>query len=167
MSLAPVFHSSSTAMSSDLLTLNCLVLGNSPPSDFVFVVNIQGNRTVDDLRATIKAECQNVLDFDEDLLAIWSASIVMDDNFNTKLADFQPSFYNGCRKWKIGTELADIFIGGPGREHLNIIVQPPDDGEIRVSHISHLFLTSFSFLWHREESSQTTSFAVGSSRTIW
>jgi hypothetical protein len=119
-------------MSSDSLALNCLVLGNKPPRDFVFVVNIPRNQTISHLQAAIKTDHRPALHVDEDLLDLWEASIVMDDNFDTKMADFEPSYENGCRKLQLVQELSDSFRGDPVREHLHIVVQPPDAGEFGI-----------------------------------
>jgi len=116
-------------MSGESFTLNCLVLGNKPPSAFVFTVNIPRNETVSDLQAAIKSQSKPTLDDDEDLLDLWSISVVIDENFDSKLADFSPNIYASITSQKLqrSQELDDIFTKHvPG--HLHIAVQRPDGG---------------------------------------
>jgi hypothetical protein len=123
-------------MSNDSLTVNCLVLGNKPPSDYVCPVNIPWNKTISHLQTAIKAECKGpTLDVDKDLLCIWKVSIAIDDTFDAKMADFQPSYENDSHTLLPTTELSDCFFRDFNQEHLHIVVQPPDDGEIKLPYI--------------------------------
>jgi hypothetical protein len=118
-------------MSSESLALNCLVLGNKPPSAFVFTVNIPQNETVSDLQAAIKSQSKPTLDDDEDLLELRSVSVVLDDDFDSKLADFSTNIYASIpsRKLQRSQELDNIFkFTKPVPGHLHIVVQRPDAG---------------------------------------
>ena len=117
-------------MSNKSLALKCLVLGNKPPSEYVFPVNIPRNKTVSHLQAAIKTQGKHTLDIDEDLLYLWSVSIAIDDTFDAKLANFEPSYGKGCHRLLPTTELSDIF--HLECDHLHVVVQPPDDGEIKL-----------------------------------
>jgi hypothetical protein len=116
-------------MSSESFALNCLVLGSKPPSAFVFTVNIPWNETISDLQAAIKSKSKPTLDDDEDLLDLRSVSVVIDENFDSKLADFSPSIYASItsRKLQRSQEL-DNILTKPVPGHLHIVVQRPDAG---------------------------------------
>jgi hypothetical protein len=75
------------------------------------------------------------LDVDEDLLYIWKVSIAIDDTFDAKMAGFQPSYENDSHKLLPTMELSDYFFRDFNHDHLHIVVQPPDDGEIKLPYI--------------------------------
>lgn len=122
-------------MSNHSLTINCLVLGKNPPSDFVFPVSIPRDQHTSDLQAAIKNGCPHILDVDEDLLYLWHVSIVVDHNFDAKMEVFVPScsWNHNCRKLHPTQELADVFVRDHVSEHLHVVVQFPDDRKIEPS----------------------------------
>jgi Crinkler effector protein N-terminal domain len=119
----------SVVMSGESFALNCLVLGNKPPSAFVFTVNIPRNETISNLQAAIKSQSKPTLDDDEDLLDLRSISVVIDENFDSKLAYFSPNIYASITSQKLqrSQELGDTFTK-PVTGDLHIAVQRPDAG---------------------------------------
>jgi hypothetical protein len=60
------------------------------------------------------------------LLDLRSVSVVIDDDFDSKLADFSPSSITS-RKLQLSQELDDMFTK-PVPGYLHIVVQRPDAG---------------------------------------
>ena len=64
-------------MTSDLIALNCLILGNSP--EFAFVVEIDPAKTIDHLKSAIKKRRPDVFGDVLDVhISLWKVDIALD-----------------------------------------------------------------------------------------
>ena len=128
-----------------LITINCWVLSDRPES--VFPVKIAPEESVGTLKKAIREEKKNKLrGIDADALDLWKASERIVQRFR-RLSSSQvsippegrhavllgledPKQIDGARKLDPTDPLSRIFGNGRDAEHLHIVVQAPDKGEM-------------------------------------
>jgi Crinkler effector protein N-terminal domain len=119
-------------MSSQLLELNCFVLGDNPQHD-IFPVKIENHKILHYLKEAIfekKSQAFNdIVDSDLDL---WRVSIPDNDEIAAKLSSIRLEDSDGCHSmWHISWRLARYFPESPLKEHLHVLVQRPISGEYK------------------------------------
>ena len=113
------------------ITLNCLVLGDVPPTRHAFIVNIAKTATTDELKDAIKEKKYNSFhDLDATDLVLWKVDIPLDVP-NPALHVLE-STHNIDIKALHGKELPALrkigrsFPGELADEHVHVIVERPD-----------------------------------------
>jgi hypothetical protein len=113
-------------MSNDQLKLNCWVFGDDP--NRIFPVNIVKTESIYTLQKIIIDENPD-LDIPARSLDIRRVSIAMDGDLGAKLKHLRILY----APWRPVDELSQVFSDAPIAQHLHIIVESVDRGELRDS----------------------------------
>lgn len=120
--------SATTLTMSDLLKLNCWILGDEP--ECIFLVKIAKIETVYTLKRAVIDENPDLRDIPARYLDIHSVSIPIDGDIVAKLAAFQPQDDSSNHNSSPVDVLSQVFPTEPSALHLHIIVQPPPVGKL-------------------------------------
>ena len=103
---------------SDILTLNCLVLGE--PAANIFEVKIQKSQTVSALREAIRdKKIHSFQHVDANKLILWKVSFPVNEDFARAISDFRFDG-EGLSPMK---KLSKLFLDEPEEENVHIIVR--------------------------------------------
>ena len=113
----------------DVITLNCIVRGDIPPTQRAFTIDISPSKTIDYLRDAIKMKLSPRFDFiAANQLTLWKVDIPL-DNPNDKLALLEASI-NFDIKDELGGNLllptrkiGKVFTGELIEEHIHVIAE--------------------------------------------
>lgn len=105
--------------------LNCLVYGDTPAVNRVFLVKVRKSGTVSMLKKAIKGKKQcRFSGIDAGQLALWKVSLPLDSKGLENLV-LDDNFTKGAQKLHPEKKLSRYFTDEPAEEHLHIIVNPP------------------------------------------
>jgi hypothetical protein len=108
---------------SEVLALNCLVLGDDIRVDRIFPVKIAKSETVGGLKQAIKNENKAFVDLDAHSLDLWHVFIQGDEDFEKNVGELDLSMKPLSPMAKLST----VFSAQPEDEHLHIVVREPID----------------------------------------
>jgi len=123
-------------MTNNLLTLFCLVDGESTP----FPVKIESTETIGGLKKAIKDEKTNDFnDVDADKLTLWRVSIPDDDDDDDDRIPIVLDNVNNKDKKKLREtrELSEVFPAKPPKNTIHVIVQRPPRGNASFFHLNY------------------------------
>ena len=108
-----------------LLNLFCVVFPCNP-SEHLFSISIDANKTVDALKEAIKLKKEHrFADVDADELTVYKVLIPDDDGLATALDNLRLDDHAAATKLRATQKLSVVFSNGVGDGHLHILVQLP------------------------------------------
>ncbi|CAG8813368.1 41151_t:CDS:2, partial [Gigaspora margarita] len=114
-------------MADDIL-LNCMVHGETPAVDCVFIVKVAKSERVDILKDIIKEKQQPAFNhIRASQLSLWKVSLPLDSNVDKVLKQLvlEDNITKGVQKLLPTKKLSSYFTDEPAEEHLHVIVEPP------------------------------------------
>lgn len=114
-------------MADDML-LNCMVHGETPAVDCVFIVKVAKSERVDILKDIIKEKQQPAFNHIRAAqLSLWKVSLPLDSNVDKVLKQLvlEDNITKGVQKLLPTKKLSSYFTDEPAEEHLHVIVEPP------------------------------------------
>src|SRR5258708_3115374 len=111
---------------SDMLDLNCWVLGDDP--SHIFPIEIAESKTVGGLKKAIKEEKKPEFDHvAADSLDLWKVSIPDDRNLKENIGKLD---FDDEQPLSPMAKLSKVFADAPEEMHLHIVVRVPPAGEL-------------------------------------
>lgn len=110
-------------MSTDSITIFCLVIGDEPASQRAFPVDICRNDTVGHLKDAIKTKKQPLFDHVvADQLVLWKVNVPVNNNA------CQFNQHGGIRLNALD-DIGDVFIEKPAKKHIHVLIEQPSLGK--------------------------------------